>query len=303
VGPLAGRVAVVSGGGKGIGRSVCLDLAARGSAVVVNNRNRTVDADGRGPADHVVDEIVSAGGQAVADYGDAADPDSGRAMVARALESFGRLDICVPNAGIKGTGMFHKSGDAQLAGVVTTNLLGAAALARAAVGVMRTAGYGRIVFVGSTAGLHGLIGESSYAASKGAMIALARSLAGEGASKGVTTNLIMPYAATQMNADDMAASGYTDTFTTDSVAPVVSALADERCRLNGELLIVAGDLLRRASAVEWSIVHLPGDGLDPAGLEGLVAQSRQGGWTEYPEALSAFMDLAAHAAADRSEAR
>ena len=80
-GPLAGRVAVVSGGGRGLGRSFCLALARQGARVVVNNRNRVVDADGRGPADHVASEITAAGGEAVADYADAADPGSGQAMV------------------------------------------------------------------------------------------------------------------------------------------------------------------------------------------------------------------------------
>ena len=101
-------MAVVSGGGRGLGRSFCLALARQGAKVVVNNRNRVVDADGRGPADHVAAEIVAAGGEAVAEYSDAAAPDSGEAMVATALERWGRLDICVANAAIGVGGMFHK---------------------------------------------------------------------------------------------------------------------------------------------------------------------------------------------------
>ena len=94
-GPLAGQVAVVSGGGKGLGRSLCLALARQGALVVVNNRNREVDAGGLGPADHVAAEISSAGGTAVADYTDAADPASGDAIAGVAMDRFGRLDICV----------------------------------------------------------------------------------------------------------------------------------------------------------------------------------------------------------------
>ncbi len=81
-GPLAGRVAIVSGGGRGLGRSFCLALARQAARVVVNNRNRVVDADGHGPADHVADQITAAGGEAVAEYSDAADPGAGQAMVA-----------------------------------------------------------------------------------------------------------------------------------------------------------------------------------------------------------------------------
>jgi len=84
-GALAGRVAVVSGGGRGLGRSFCLALARQGAGVVVNNRNRVVDGDGLGPADHVAAEIIAAGGEAVADYSDAAAADSGEAMVTAAL--------------------------------------------------------------------------------------------------------------------------------------------------------------------------------------------------------------------------
>ena len=106
--PLAGRVAVVSGGGRGLGRSFCLALARQGAKVVVSNRNRVTDADGRGPADHVASEITAAGGEAVADYSDAADPAAGEAIVAAALERWGRLDICVANAAVGAGGMFHK---------------------------------------------------------------------------------------------------------------------------------------------------------------------------------------------------
>ena len=99
-GALAGRVAVASGGGRGLGRSFCLALARQGARVVVNNRNRVVDGDGLGPADHVAAEIIAGGGEAVADYSDAAAADSGEAMVTAALGRWGRLDICVANAAI-----------------------------------------------------------------------------------------------------------------------------------------------------------------------------------------------------------
>jgi len=136
--PLAGRVAVVSGGGRGLGRSFCRALARQGAKVVVNNRNRVTDADGRGPADHVAAEIVAA-----------------------AVERWGRLDICVANAAIGPGGMFHKQPAAQFGEVLEINLQGSVRLARAAMAVMRPAGYGRIILVGSTGGLHGDVGLSA----------------------------------------------------------------------------------------------------------------------------------------------
>ena len=129
-GPLAGRVAVVSGGGRGLGRAFCLALARQGARVVVNNRNRVVDADGRGPADDVVSEIVAFGGSAFAEYSDAASPASGDLMVEAALERWGRLDICVANAGIGVGGMFHKQPVVVFDEVLAVNLLGSIRLAR-----------------------------------------------------------------------------------------------------------------------------------------------------------------------------
>jgi hypothetical protein len=137
---LAGRVAVVSGGGRGLGRSFCLALARPWARVVVNNRTRVVNADGRGPADHVVAEITAAGRAAVADYADAAAADSSEAMVATALDRWGRLDICVANAAIGVGGMFHRQSAEQFGEVLEINLHGSIRLARAAMTLMRPAG-------------------------------------------------------------------------------------------------------------------------------------------------------------------
>ena len=131
-GALAGRVAVVSGGGRGLGRSFCLALARQGAKVVVNNRNRVVDADGRGQANQVADQITAAGGEAVAEYSDAADPGSGQAMVAAARRHWGRLDICVANAAIGAGGMFHRQAAEQFDEVLAINLQGSIRLAVAA---------------------------------------------------------------------------------------------------------------------------------------------------------------------------
>jgi NAD(P)-dependent dehydrogenase (short-subunit alcohol dehydrogenase family) len=291
VGPLAGRVAVVSGGGRGLGRSFCLGLGRLGAKVVVNNRNRVVDADGRGAADRVAAEITAAGGEAVADYSDAADPGSGEAMVAAALGRWGRLDVCVANAAIGVGGMFHKQPAAQFDEVLQVNLHGAVRLARAAMAVMRPAGYGRIILVASTGGLHGDVGLSAYAASKGGLLAFGRSLAAEGAGKGVLTNMLLPYALTQMTEDGMppAARGRMEP---DLVTPVLTALASPQCRLNGEYLVTGGGRLRRASVVEWGTVLLPnGPDLSPDQLHALLAESGRGEPREFRVSAEAFSDL------------
>ena len=290
-GSLAGRVAIVSGGGRGLGRSFCLALARQGAKVVVNNRNRVVDADGRGPANQVADQITAAGGEAVAEYSDAADPGSGQAMVAAAWQHWGRLDICVANAAIGAGGMFHRQAAEQFDEVLAINLQGSIRLARAAMAVMRPAGYGRIILVASTGGLHGDIGLSAYAASKGGLLAFGRSLAAEGAAKGVLTNLLLPYALTQMTDDGMLSSARKH-LEPDAVAPVLTALASQDCRLNGEYIVTGGGRLRRASVVEWGTVSLPNDpDLSPGQLETLLAQSQAGQPKEFRVSVEAFNDL------------
>jgi NAD(P)-dependent dehydrogenase (short-subunit alcohol dehydrogenase family) len=292
LGPLAGRVAVVSGGGRGLGRAFCLALARQGASVVVNNRNRVVDGDGLGPADHVVSEIASFGGSAVASYSDASSPSAGEEMVGAALSRWGRLDICVANAGIGVAGMFHKQASSVFEEVVAVNLLGSIRLARAAMAVMRPAGYGRIILVASTGGLHGDLGLSAYAASKGGLLAFGRSLAAEGAGKGVLTNMLLPYAVTQMTAGAMTSPVLRERMTADAVAPVLTALASPECLLNGEYIVTGGGLLRRASAVEWRTVTLPGgDSLSAADLRDLLAESGRGKPREFEVSADAFDDL------------
>jgi NAD(P)-dependent dehydrogenase (short-subunit alcohol dehydrogenase family) len=284
--PLQGRVAVVSGGGKGLGRSFCLALARQGAKVVVNNRNPAA-----GAADRMVAEITARGGEAVADYGDAADPASGEALVAAALERWGRLDICVANAAVGTPGMFHKQPDAEFAEVLQINLLGSVRLARAAMAVMRPAGFGRIILVASSGGLHGDVGLSAYAASKGGMLALGRTLAAEGEARGVLTNVLLPYALTQMTegATPPAVGRQLDP---DLVAPVLTALASPDSRLNGEYVISGAGRLRRASVVEWETIFLPNEpDLHPDQLHALLAESGSGKPHEYRVAVDAFNDL------------
>lgn len=294
-GSLAGRVAVVSGGGKGLGRAFCRELARRGARVVVNNRNRTLDDNGRGPADHVATEICSAGGEAIAEYSDAAEEGSGEAIVAAALARWGRLDICVANAGIGPGAMFHRQPAADFDEVIAVNLTGSVRLARAATAVMRPAGYGRIVLVASTGGLHGDVGLSAYAASKGGLLAFGRSLAAEGARRGVLTNMLLPYAVTQMTEQDVPLpDGVRGRMDPAAVAPVLAALAGEDCTLNGEYIVAAGGRLRRASPVEWGTVDLPpGPDLTGGQLAGLLAHSSKGEPREFSVAIDAFTDLMA----------
>lgn len=290
--PLAGQVAIVTGGGKGLGRAFSLHLAELGAAVVVNNRNRQVDENGLGPADHVVAEIRASGGRAVAHHGDVADPATAASLVESALEHYGRLDVCVPNAAVNGLQMLHKTTLDNLRTLVDINITGTVLLVAAASAVMRRAGHGRIVVIASSAGLHGELAASAYAASKGAAIALARTAAVEGAGKGVLTNALLPYATTQMT--EGMDPRHTERMRPELVAPVVGALADPTCTLNGQVIVTGGGGLRVANAVEHDTVPLPPAGrLSPTDLEHLLDRSRAGAPRAYAHAQDAFQSLVA----------
>lgn len=269
---VAGRVVLVTGGGKGLGRAFALDLASRGARVVVNNRNRVVDADGRGPADHVVAEILSAGGDAVADHHDVTDPRSGTRMVDTALDRYSRLDAIVASAGISQPAVLHRSSVEDVGAVLDVNFTGALRVVLAGLEAFRQQGHGRVVLVASTGGLYGEAGLGAYTASKGAMIALGRTLAQEGPRYGVHTNVLLPYATTQMTEEDMP-PGLAVRMDPALVAPVVTALLDPDCLINGRMLVAGGGGLRVADIVEGATVPLSGGPLDAAGLADLVARS------------------------------
>ncbi|WP_035853739.1 SDR family NAD(P)-dependent oxidoreductase [Cryptosporangium arvum] len=285
---LDGRVVIVTGAGKGLGRAFALDLAARGAKVVVNNRNRVVDDAGLGPADHVVAEVLAAGGDAVADHGAVEDPATAQRLVATALDRWGRLDGLVTSAAVSGPQMLHSTTPENLRAVLDVNVVGTVLVTAAASAVMRAAGGGRIVLVASTAGLHGEPTVSAYAASKGAVIALGRTAAAEGARRGVHTNVVLPYATTQMTEAGMDPR-YAGLMRPEAVAPLVSALLDPESEVNGEVIVAAAGGIRVADAVEGGTVRFPADGV---GLAAALAASRAGDRHTYPEAQAAFQDFA-----------
>ncbi|GAA0401904.1 putative short-chain type dehydrogenase/reductase [Acrocarpospora corrugata] len=287
--PLKGKVIVITGGGRGLGRAFALHLARQGARLVINNRNRLVDKHGLGPADHVVAEIRDLGGEAVAEHGDVGDPATAGHLVELAMDIWGRIDACVTSAAVSRPVMFHRSTAEAFESIIRTNVLGTAQVAAACSVVMREQRYGRIVLLASTAGLHGEPTVSAYAASKGAVIALGRSIAAEGAPRGVHTNVLLPYALTQLT-DTKMAEQYRDVMDPASVAPVVAALCDPACTLNGEVIVAAGSGLRAADAVEWGTVPVtPGC---PEGLAELLARSRAGTAHRYGNAHLGFLDFA-----------
>jgi NADP-dependent 3-hydroxy acid dehydrogenase YdfG len=221
------RVAIVTGAGAGLGRAYARRLAADGLRVIVNNRRREVDAAGRGSADLVVDEIIAAGGEAVANYEDVCAAGAGERMVEQARGTWGRLDALVNNAGVDQHATFHKIDLETFRHIFDVNFLGTLQVTHAAWQHMRAAGHGRVLVSTSSAGLHGLHGLSAYAAA-------------------IT--------------DDATRAAMSP----DYVAPLVSALVSERSRVNGQVIVTGGGWARRCATVEAdSLVYVgPGAAAD-----------------------------------------
>jgi NAD(P)-dependent dehydrogenase (short-subunit alcohol dehydrogenase family) len=229
-----GRVAVVTGAGRGIGRAHALLLADRGGSVVVNDLGGSMEGVGAeaGPASGVVDEITAAGGVAIADTSDVSTEAGARALVDAAIAQFGRLDILVNNAGIVRWARLPEADADNLAAHLAVHLGGSFNTTRAAWSPMVEQGYGRIIMTGS-AGMFGLPDNLSYAAAKAGVVGLTRSLATAGVAHGIKVNVIAPAAMTRM-AGPRADEGDMS-MAPDLVAPMVAFLAHEDCPVSGEI--------------------------------------------------------------------
>jgi NAD(P)-dependent dehydrogenase (short-subunit alcohol dehydrogenase family) len=201
-GPLDGKVAIVTGPGRGIGRGEAIALAAAGAKVVVNDVGNRADGEGaaQGPADEVVEYIRSHGGEAVASYESVADWEGAVRVVTTAVEHFGRLDILVNNAGIVRQHKIEEVTEEDFSLTVDVNLKGTFAMCRAAVPVLREYGGGRIINTCSNQWA-APIGNPEYAASKGGVVSLTYELAWELNNDGITVNAIAPFALTRMTED------------------------------------------------------------------------------------------------------
>ncbi len=237
-----GRVAVVTGAGRGIGRAHALLLADRGASVVVNDLGGSMGGVGAdaGVASGVASEIVAAGGAAIADNSDVATSEGAEALIFAAVERFGRLDILINNAGIIRWAGLPAADKDNLASHLAVHVVGSFNTARAAWPHMVEQGYGRIVMTTSS-GVFGLPTNLSYATAKGAVIGLTRSIATAGPAHGIKANLIAPAAFTRMAGQSAAGTDTTGggadakQMSPDLVAPMAAFLAHEDCPVNGEI--------------------------------------------------------------------
>jgi NAD(P)-dependent dehydrogenase (short-subunit alcohol dehydrogenase family) len=197
---MEGKVVVVTGSGGGIGRDIALAMAREGARVVVNDVGASLSGEGQdgGPAQAVVTEVRAAGGEAVANTDSVADPQAAQRLIGCALDSFGRLDAVVNNAGILRDGFFHKMGDDQWDAVIKVHLYGSYYVSRAAANHFKEQEAGCFIHMTSTSGLIGEIGQANYAAAKMGIAALSKSIALDMRKFNVRSNCIAPFAFSRM---------------------------------------------------------------------------------------------------------
>jgi NAD(P)-dependent dehydrogenase (short-subunit alcohol dehydrogenase family) len=231
-----GQVAVVTGAGRGLGRLYAMDLARRGASVVVNDLGGSMGGDGSDPkvADDVVAEIVAAGGRAVASYDSVDSPEGGEAIVASAVDNFGRLDAVVSNAGIFNSVAFDEMTPAHWRRMLAVHLDGGFHLSRPAFRVMKAQGYGRLVFISSSGGMFGQHLEAHYGAAKAGLVGLSNVIALEGAEYGILSNTVLPFGVSRMvteTIDPNTPEGrrLTRLIAAEKVVPLVTYLASRAC--------------------------------------------------------------------------
>jgi NAD(P)-dependent dehydrogenase (short-subunit alcohol dehydrogenase family) len=252
-----GRVAVISGAGRGLGREYALLLASRGAKVVVNDVGGSLTGDGTdaGPAESVVAAIRAAGGEALACTETVATAEGGQAVIAAAMDGFGAVDMLIHNAGTVRRGALRDMTYDDFDAVLDVHLRGAFHLVRPAFPLMCDKGYGRVVLTSSIGGLYGNHGVANYAIAKSGMIGLSNVIALEGAEHGVKSNVIVPSAVTRM-AEGIDTSAYPP-MGPDLVAPAVCWLAHESCSITGEMMIAIAGRVASALVAETPGVYLP----------------------------------------------
>ena len=256
-----GRVAIVTGAGGGLGRSHALQLAARGAKVLVNDLGAARDGSGgsSAAAEAVVAEIRAAGGVAMANGGSVTDPVAVQGMIDQAMSEWGRVDILVNNAGILRDKSFSKMELDDFRLLVDVHLMGAVYGTKAVWEIMKSQGYGRIVFTTSSSGLFGNFGQANYGAAKMALVGLMQTLALEGEKYNVRVNCLAPTAATRMTSDIMPPQ-VLELLTPESVTPGLLYLASEDAPTRA--ILCAGAGVFAASHVTLTNGVLIGNGPD-----------------------------------------
>ena len=285
------RVAIVTGAGKGLGRAYAIYLAARGARVMVNNRRRS-PASRRAPT-RSYRQCRQAGGQAIANYDSVEDPASGERIVQQALDTWGRLDVLVNNAGVDQRSTFHKVSVEQFRQIFDINFYGSVYVTHAAYARMRAAGRAhRRVDIGCRL-IRAARPDRLRGVESGADRVM-RTLAMEGKSHNVLTNAIAPYAATPMTArQGNVPEEFMTTMRPEFVAPAVALMVSEQTSLNGQVIIGGRGVFRRAANVEGHGLRYaePTDATPETLARDIEQLLDMHGATEFADAMAAFQQL------------
>lgn len=251
------RVAVITGGGRGLGRAHALLLAERGAKIVVNDPGVSMqgDATDEGPADALVKEIQALGGEAVASLDSVATPEGARAIVKTATDAFGRLDILIHSAGNVRRGPLTELSYEDFESVLAVHLKGAYNMVRESFPLMAAQKYGRIVLTGSINGLYGKANNVTYAICKAGFMGLSNTAAIEGKDLDIKSNVILPAAVTRMS-EGIDTSKFPP-MEPEMVAPAVAWLCHQDCSITGEMLVAMGGRVARAFIAESPGVYRP----------------------------------------------
>lgn len=283
-----GRVAVITGAGRGLGRSYALLLASRGCKVVVNDNGSASRGDEivANPADQVVAEIIAAGGEAVSCAESVATPEGAAAIIQSAIDAWGRIDILIHNAGNVRYGTIAELSIEDFNAVTDVHFKGGFYLAKATMPHMIAAKFGRVVLTSSCSGFYGSKTTVNYGMSKAGLMGLNNVIALEGGEHGIRSNTIVPAAVTRM-ADGLDTSSYPP-LEPELVAPMVAWLVHESCAVSGEHFVAGGGRMGRAWTVEskglwqaeWSVEDIA------ANIDTIRNSPEQWLFAPYPSGMS-----------------
>jgi NAD(P)-dependent dehydrogenase (short-subunit alcohol dehydrogenase family) len=234
------KVVVVTGAGRGLGRLYAIEFARRGASVVVNDLGGSMHGDGADSsvADEVVEEVQRGGGTAVSSHHSVDSSEGAQAIVQTAVDNFGRLDAVVSNAGIFNSVAFEDLSEAHWRRMLSVHLDGGFYLGQAAFRVMKAQGYGRLVFIASSAGMFGQPFEAHYSAAKAGLFGLTNTIAIEGAQHGILANTVLPFGYSRMVSETVGdpeflkQSGFFNAIQPELVVPIVIFLASRACEFS-----------------------------------------------------------------------
>lgn len=256
------RVAVITGAGRGLGKTHALYLSSRGARIVVNDLDTKCGGNSVCPAQQVVDEIIRAGGDAVLDTHDITDYEGAQQVIGAAIDQFGSCDILICNAGIIRDKTLTKMTVEEIEDVINVHLFGTMYPVKSAYPFMKKNGYGRIVMTTSASGLYGNFGQTNYSAAKMGIVGFMNALKLEGQKYNILVNTIAPLATTPMaSSADVFPTDLNDSLKPEWVSSLVAYLCSDHCQSTGDTFSVGGGYYARAQMKESPGIYFGSDNI------------------------------------------